>query len=97
MDRIEGSQQTALSFQAAWTLERKEKAGDSVDDKLTATIEQLMAARKEMAESQKAFLDSNKPILNRHKELMKTIKTQSKEIKALRTLIQDGMSQRTYI
>jgi hypothetical protein len=78
---------------------RKRKAEDSVNDKLTAmaaTIEQLMAIQREMAESQKAFLESNKMIPDRNKELTEMIKTQGEEIKALRALIQDNTSQRTY-
>ena len=95
----DGSQQVAPGFEAASTAARKRKAEDSVNDKLTAmaaTIEQLMTAQKEMAESQKAFLDSNKAILDRNRELMETIKTQGEEIKSLRALIQDNISQQTY-
>jgi hypothetical protein len=99
VEGCEGSQQDAPGFEAASTAARKRKAEDSVNDKLTAmavTIEQLVAGQKEMAESQKAFLESNKAILDRNKELMETIKTQGEEIKALKALIPNGSSQRTY-
>lgn len=55
-----------------------------------------MTAREEMAESQKAFKKSKKAILDHNKELMKTIKSQGEGIKALRALVQDSTSQRTY-
>lgn len=86
------SHRAAPGFEAASTAARKRKAEHSVNDKLTmmtATIEQPMAAQKEMGESQMAFLESNK-------ELMETIKAQGEEIKALRTLIQDNTSKRSY-
>jgi hypothetical protein len=54
VERGEGPQQVARTFEAVATAIRKRKAEDSVNDKLTAmtaTIEQLMAAQKEIAES----------------------------------------------
>lgn len=61
-----------------------------------ATIEQMMTVRKEIVASQKAFLEHNKATSDRNKELMEMIKAQGEEIKALRALIQDSMSQRAY-
>lgn len=93
------SQQAAPGFEAASTAARKRKAEDSVNDKLAAmakTIAQLVGTQKEMADNQKAFMKSNKVILDRNKELTEMIKTQREEIKALRALIQDNASQRTY-
>lgn len=63
VERDEGSQQTALPFEAASTAESKGQTEDSFNDALAAkaaTIMQLMAAEKQMGEDQKASLNKNK-------------------------------------
>jgi hypothetical protein len=100
VEKSEGSQQIAPSFEAASTAARKRTAEDSVNDKLAAmaeTIGQLVTAQRRTAESQKAFPQSNKAVFDRNKPLsesnqaiMETIKAQGEEIKALKALLQES-------
>jgi hypothetical protein len=92
-------QQVTPGFEAASTAMRKRKAEDSVNDKLAAladAVAQLAMAQKDMTENHKALVESNTIMMEMIKTQDKDIKVQGEEIKALRALIQEGVSQRTY-
>jgi hypothetical protein len=92
-------QQVTPGFEAASTAMRKRKAEDSVNDKLAAladAVAQLAMAQKDMTENHKALVESNTIMMEMIKTQAKDIKVQGEEIKALRALIQEGVSQRTY-
>lgn len=91
--QIESSQQTALTFEAASTAERKRKAEERVDDKLPAmatTITELMGVQKHMAESQNLFLESNKALMDSDKTIMEIIKGASRGDQCNRVVASGG-------
>ena len=82
----------AFTFEAASAAERKRKAEDSVDERLTTltqTSKQLMAAQKEMTESQNVLMENNRT-------LMDTLKAQAEEIKTLKVMMADSVRQPSY-